>query len=260
VRERLIRRFVRARARTIMLDYDGTLREIEAHPDLATPTPEIRSLLRDLASLPATDVHIVSGRRRSELERWFGQLPVHLSAEHGYLAKTPGGEWSSLLELDLAWMRPIERLLRRVAADVPGAHVERKSCSVAWHYREAEPEYGTWRARELLNDLGQHLTGAPAEILMGQRVVEVRARGVDKGLYVRSIFPDGKEPTRFVIGIGDDRTDHDLLEALPSGSVAGHVGSLRPSRSAGRSREHVHIVGPGEVRALLHDLVDAARS
>jgi trehalose 6-phosphate synthase/phosphatase len=259
VRERLIRRFVRARARTIMLDYDGTLREIEAHPDLATPTPDIRALLRDLAALPATDVHIVSGRRRADLERWFGQLSVHLSAEHGYLAKPPGGQWAPLLDLDLTWMRPIERLLRRVAADVPGAHVERKSCSVAWHYREAEPEYGTWRARELLNDLGQHLTGAPAEILMGQRVVEVRARGVDKGLYVRSVFPDGKEPTRFVLGIGDDRTDHDLLEALPSGSVAGHVGSLRPSRRAGRSREHVHIVGPGEVRALLRDLFDAAR-
>ncbi|MFO7571191.1 MAG: bifunctional alpha,alpha-trehalose-phosphate synthase (UDP-forming)/trehalose-phosphatase [Gaiellaceae bacterium] len=260
VRERLVRRFVRARARTILLDYDGTLREIEVHPDLATPTPEIRELLRDLAALPATEVHIVSGRRRADLERWFGQLPIHLSAEHGYLSKPPGGEWAPLLDLDLAWMRPIERLLRRVAADVPGAHVERKSCSVAWHYREAEPEYGTWRARELLNDLGQHLTGAPAEILMGQRVVEVRARGVDKGLYVRSVFPDRKEPTRFVMGVGDDRTDHDLLEALPSGSVAGHVGSLRPSRLAGRSREHVHLVGPEEVRRLFRDLVAAASS
>jgi trehalose 6-phosphate synthase/phosphatase len=260
VRERLVRRFARARSRTVFLDYDGTLREIEPHPDLAAPTPEIRSLLRSLAALPRTDVHLVSGRRRAELERWFGQLPIHLSAEHGYLAKAPGGEWVPLLELDLSWMRPIERLLRRVAADVPGAHVERKSCSVAWHYREAEPEYGTWRARELLNDLGQHLTGAPAEILMGRRVVEVRARGVDKGVYVRHVFPEGKEPTRFVIGFGDDRTDHDLLDALPAGSVAVHVGGLRPSgRVSARAREHVHVVGPGEVRELLRELVAAAR-
>jgi trehalose 6-phosphate synthase/phosphatase len=262
VLERLLRRFTRARARTIMLDYDGTLRELELHPDLAVPTGEIRSVLRDLAALPATDVHIVSGRRRTNLERWFGQLPIYLCAEHGYLARAPGGEWRTLLELDLTWMRPIERLLRRVANDVPGAHVERKGCSVAWHYREAEPEYGSWRARELLNDLGQHLAGAPAEILQGQRVIEVRARGVDKGVYVRDVFPDGKEPTRFVIGLGDDRTDHDLLDALPSGSVAGHVGGLLPSaRSEGGPREHVHVVGPGEVRSLLHELaaaVDAA--
>jgi trehalose 6-phosphate synthase/phosphatase len=258
VKERLLRRFGRARARTVLLDYDGTLREIEPDPELATPTSEIRALLRELTSLPETDVHIVSGRRRANLERWFGQLPVYLCAEHGYLAKPPGGEWRTLVDLDLAWMRPIERLLRRVAADVPGAQVERKSCSIAWHYRQAEPEYGSWRARELLNDLGQHLAGLPAEVLLGRRVVEVRARGVDKGLYVRSVFPEGRERARFVIGLGDDHTDHDLLEALPPGSVAGHVGGLRPSaRPGGRSHEHVHIEGPGEVRALLRELAAA---
>ncbi|HWQ22501.1 MAG TPA: bifunctional alpha,alpha-trehalose-phosphate synthase (UDP-forming)/trehalose-phosphatase [Gaiellaceae bacterium] len=259
--ERLRRRFARARRRTILLDYDGTLREFEAHPDLAQPTREIRTLLRDLASLPATEVHIVSGRRRRNLEQWFGRLPVHLCAEHGYLARAPGGEWRTLVDLDLSWLRPIERLLRRVAADVPGAHVERKSCSVVWHYRQAEPEYAAWRARELLNDLGQHLAGAPAEILLGHQVVEVRARGVDKGVYVRSIFPEGKKAaSHFVLGLGDDRTDHDLLDALPAGSVAGHVGGLVPSaRSAAVRREDVHLVGPGEVRAFLRSLVEAMR-
>jgi trehalose 6-phosphate synthase/phosphatase len=255
--ERLGRRFARARRRTIVLDYDGTLREFEIHPDLAQPTQEIRALLRSFAQLPHTDVHIVSGRRRRNLEQWFGRLPIHLCAEHGYLAKAPGEEWRTLVDLDLSWLRPIERLLRRVAADVPGAHVERKSCSVAWHYRQAEPEYGSWRARELLNDLHQHLAGAPAEVLVGHQVVEVRALGVDKGIYVRSLFPDQKEATHFVLGLGDDRTDHDLLDALPSGSVAGHVGGLLPStkRSDGK-REDIHLLGPGEVRAFLRGLVD----
>ena len=256
IEERLGRRFARARRRTIMLDYDGTLREFELHPDLAQPTPEIRALLRALAEYPNTDVHIVSGRRRRNLEQWFGRLPIHLSAEHGYLARAPGGEWHTLVELDLTWLRPIERLLRRVAADVPGSHVERKSCSVAWHYRQAEREYGSWRARELLNDLHQHLAGAPAEVLAGHQIVEVRALGVDKGVYVRSVFPDGKEATHFVLGLGDDRTDNDLLDALPSGSVAGHVGGLLPStrRSNGR-RDDIHVVGPGEVRAFLRSLL-----
>jgi trehalose 6-phosphate synthase/phosphatase len=258
VKERLLRRFTRARTRSVLLDYDGTLRELEPHPDLAIPTAEIRALLRQLAALPGTDVHIVSGRRRRNLEQWLGLLPIHLCAEHGYLARAPGDEWRPLLDLDLTWMRPIERLLRRVAADVPGAHVERKSCSVAWHYREAEPEYGSWRAHELLNDLGQHLAGAPAEVLQGHRVIEVRARGVDKGVYVRHVFPEGKAATRFVMGIGDDQTDHDLLDALPSGSVAGHVGGLLPStRTDGGPRDHVHIVGPSEVRALLRELAEA---
>jgi trehalose 6-phosphate synthase/phosphatase len=257
VQERMKSRFARARARTIFLDYDGTLREIEAHPDLAVPTREITDLLSRLAALPRTGVHIVSGRRRRNLEQWLGKLPVYLCAEHGYLARAPGEAWRTLLDLDLRWMRRIERLLRRVAADVPGAHVERKSCSVAFHYREAEPEYGAWRAHELLNDLGQHLAGAPAEIILGQRVVEVRASGVEKGVYVRTVLPGGREPGHFIFGLGDDRTDHDLLDALPPGSIAGHVGRLAPSgRSSGSRREHVHVAGPTEVRALLRDLAD----
>jgi len=259
--ERLGRRFVRARRRTIVLDYDGTLREFEIHPDLAQPTPELRALLRSLAMLPETDVHIVSGRRRRNLEQWFGRLPIHLCAEHGYLAKAPGEEWRTLIELDLSWLRPIERLLRRVAAEVPGAHVERKSCSVAWHYRQAEREYGSWRARELLNDLHQHLAGAPAEVLTGHQVGEARALGADKGVYVRSLFPDGKESTHFVLGLGDDRTDHDLLGALPSGSVAGHVGGLLPStKPPDGKREDIHLLGPGEVREFLGGLVDRMTS
>ena len=60
------------------------------------------------------------------------------------------------------------------------------------------------------------------------------------------------------MGIGDDQTDHDLLDALPSGSVAGHVGGLLPStRTDGGPRDHVHIVGPSEVRALLRELAEA---
>ena len=149
MKERLLRRFGRARARSILLDYDGTLRELELHPDLAIPTREIRTLLRELAALPGTDVHIVSGRRRRQLEQWFGLLPIHLCAEHGYLARAPGEEWRTLVELDLT----LDAADRAAAAPRrggrAGAHVERKSCSVAWHYREAEPEYGSWRAHEL---------------------------------------------------------------------------------------------------------------
>ena len=209
-------------------------------------------------AVPDTDVHIVSGRRRRNLEQWFGRLPIHLCAEHGYLARAPGEEWRTLVDLDLSWLRPIERLLRRVAADVPGAHVERKSCSVAWHYRQAEPEYGSWRARELLNDLHQHLAGAPAEILAGHQVVEVRALGVDKGVYVRSLFPDGQGLAR--TSCSGSATTAPITTCSTRSRPArwpGHVGGLLPStnRADGR-REDIHLVGPGEVRAFLRGLVE----
>ncbi|HJU47801.1 MAG TPA: bifunctional alpha,alpha-trehalose-phosphate synthase (UDP-forming)/trehalose-phosphatase, partial [Gaiellaceae bacterium] len=178
-RERIMQRARRARQHTLLLDYDGTLRELATHPELATPTPEILELLEELSSLPATDVHVISGRKRRTLEEWFGALPVYLAAEHGYMARVPGTHWTALAEVDLTWLPRVERLFRQVAREVPGTFVERKSASVTWHYRQAEPEYAAWRAKELLVAIEQLLQGIPAEVLLGHRVVEVRARGVN---------------------------------------------------------------------------------
>jgi len=251
---RIERKFRKARRRTLLLDYDGTLRELTGHPDLAVPTPEIRALLTDLSSLPGTTVHLVSGRKHKTLQAWFGDLPIYLCAEHGYLVREPGGRWRTALEVDTAWLPRIERVLRRVARDVPGTLVERKSCSVAWHYRQAEPEYGTWRARELLDTLDQLLPGIPAEVLHGHRVIEVRARGVDKGTYVKALFPTGKAPRHSVLAAGDDQTDLDLYRALPSGSIAIHVGRARPQPRGSVVRDAYVVRSPQILRGVLRSL------
>jgi trehalose 6-phosphate synthase/phosphatase len=256
-RERLVQRAVGARRRTLLLDYDGTLRELASHPDLAAPTGEILAVLEALCNLPGTEVHIVSGRTRETLESWLGALPVYLCAEHGYFARAPGGDWRTLFDVDLSWMPRVERLLRAVSADVPGTLAERKACSVAWHYRQAEPEYGTWRAHEVLVEIEQLLAGVPAEILRGHRVLEVRARGVNKGTYVAEVFPTGKPKSHFVLAAGDDRTDFDLFSALPSGSVAVHVGRRWSRAHDVPLRHQFEVDSPGSVRDLLRELVVA---
>ena len=227
-RERISEFLVDAEERTLLLDYDGTLREFATHPDLAVPTAEIRDLLGDLAALPRTTVHLVSGRKRETLEAWFGDLPIHLCAEHGYVARAPGGEWQTSVEVDLTWLPMIEEFFARVTEDVPCTLVELKHTSVAWHYREAEPEYGSWRARELLFGLDEILAGIPAEVVPGHRLIEVRARGVNKGAYVESLFAGGKDESNAVLAAGDDLTDIDLYRALPPGSIALHVGRAQP--------------------------------
>ena len=78
----------------------------------------------------------------------------------------------------------------------PGTMVERKTASVAWHYRQAEPEYGIWRARELLVALENVLAGISAEVLPGRRVIEVRARGVNKGVYLEGVLAAADARTR----------------------------------------------------------------
>jgi trehalose 6-phosphate synthase/phosphatase len=254
-RERIVQRARRARQHTFLLDYDGTLRELATHPELATPTPEILELLEELSSLPATDVHVISGRKRRTLEEWFGALPVYLAAEHGYMARVPGMHWSALAEVDLTWLPRVERLFRQVAREVPGTFVERKSASVTWHYRQAEPEYAAWRAKELLVAIEQLLQGMPAEVLLGHRVVEVRSRGVNKGLYVSRLFAEGRSSRHFVLAVGDDRTDQEMYAALPPGAFSVHVGSSVEPEAL--QRDQFLLESPGEARAFLRELAEA---
>jgi trehalose 6-phosphate synthase/phosphatase len=253
--DRIGARIAAAARREILLDYDGTLREIVGHPDLAQPTPELRELLLDLASLPATGVHVVSGRTRETLEAWLGDLPVSLCAEHGYLVRPAGRDWTTPFDVDLSWLPRVERLLQRVTAEVPGTMVERKTASVSWHYRQAEPEYGAWRARELLVALGNVLAGIPAEILPGRRVIEVRARGVNKGAYLDSLLAANGEASRLFVAAGDDVTDTDLFRRLPDDGIAMHVGNVHRARRI--PIEDAYLVdSPAALRAALRSVVE----
>jgi trehalose 6-phosphate synthase/phosphatase len=111
---------------------------------------------------------------------------------------------------------------------VPGAFIEEKSTSLAWHYRMADGEFGANQAKELHLHLSQTFSNAPVEVLAGEKVVEVRPHGVHKGVIIERLKP-AAEGAR-MMAIGDDQTDEDLFAALPGDAVAIHVGP-RPSRA-----------------------------
>ena len=43
-----------------------------------------------------------------------------------------------------------------------------------WHYREADPDLGSWQAKELLDHLEGVLANEPVEVISGQSIVEVK--------------------------------------------------------------------------------------
>ena len=63
----------------------------------------------------------------------------------------------------------------------PGALLEEKEFSLAWHFRRADPEQASLRARELLDDLAGYTRNIDVQVLEGNKVVEVRNTGVNKG-------------------------------------------------------------------------------
>ncbi len=198
--------------RLFLLDYDGTLAPITTDPEEARPTEAVRELLRRLAALPGTKVAIISGRKSATLEEWLGDLPVTLSAEHGSMMREPGQAWIDLLAEAPAWKAEVLPIMETFVNRCVGSFIEEKKNTVAWHYRNTRANVGFERSRELLNNLQILLQNTPLQVLDGNKVVEVKSSGFDKGFIARNLY-NIYQPG-FVCCIGDDVTDEDMFKAI----------------------------------------------
>jgi trehalose 6-phosphate synthase/phosphatase len=233
----------------LLLDYDGTLVPFARVPDLALPDRALRDLLKGLATRPGTFVHVVSGRGRITLERWLGDLPIGLHAEHGLWSRMgPAEPWVMMENVGVAWQVGVRKILDEATAVTPGALVEAKTASLAWHWRMAEPELGAARAQEVWQRLEAQLRGEPVGLLRGEKVIEVRPRDVNKGRVVERVLLATPAPLPTIAAMGDDETDEDTFRALPPEAITISVG-FRPS--AARCR----VARPRAARALLESVL-----
>jgi len=150
-------------------------------PRLARPDKEVLELLAGLSGTAGNEVMIVSGRPRRDLEEWFGGLPMALVAEHGVWLRPKGGEWRMLKAMTAEWKERVRPILQVYVDRLPGALLEEKEFSLAWHYRQAAPELASRRARELLDALAGFTRNVDVQVLEGNKVLEVRNTGVSKG-------------------------------------------------------------------------------
>lgn len=235
----------RAATRRLYVDYDGTLVPLASLPREAAPAEELVETLGRLAAQPGVEVVLVSGRPRADVDRWFGAIGgLWIAAEHGGLLRAPGGGWRTLrIGADAGWKGGVRPVLEHFAAQAPGSLVEEKEYSIAWHYRAADPEFGTALANELVGTLSRQLAGTELAVLKGSKVVEVRFAWANKGEVVR--FIDAVRPAPEIqVAMGDDRTDEDLFRRLGGESWTIKVG---PGPSAARHR----LPSPVEARGLL---------
>lgn len=250
--ESALAKVAQVRHAIVLLDYDGTLVPFASTPERARPDPELLALLERLARTRGTSLHIVSGRPRSTLEAWLGELPIGLHAEHGLWSRwQPEDEWLASIEIRTDWKERVLPILTDFAARTPGAFVEEKLSSLAWHYRLADAEFGAMQSKELRLHLLGMLSNLPVQVVAGDKTVEVRPHGVHKGLIVDRALARDDDPTALVLAMGDDRTDEDLFAAVPEHGISVHVG---PSAS----RAAVRLANPTSARRML-DAISAMR-
>ena len=230
----------------LVLDYDGTLVPVRSTPEEAAPDDEILHLLSTLAGLPEIGVHAVSGRTRAALDRWLGHLPVGLHAEHGPWSAVPANRSgaSGSREHRSGWTG-CEGVSAPCPVEVPGSFVEEKEASLAWHYRNAARTAGRHAAAGLRRDLKGALKGSGASVLSGNLVVEIRQRGIHKGLLMGTLRE--LQPRARMLIVGDDATDEDMFKAAPPDAVTVRVGP-------GRTRARFRLAGSNQVRAALEEI------
>ncbi len=101
--------------------------------------------------------------------------------------------------------------------------MEDKEFSLAWHYRNSPVEIGPLRALELTEELRTLVSHEnKLQVLEGNKVVEVKRTGYDKGL-AASKFISGTE-SDCIIAMGDDKTDEDIFRSLPAYAITIKIG------------------------------------
>jgi len=210
--QRIISDFNKAGKRSILLDYDGTLAPYEKRPSLAVPSEELILLLKQLTANPSNEIVIISGRDVNTLEKWLGHLPLNMIAEHGACIKYKDEEWKELISINTEWKEQVRPLMQLFVDRCAGSFVEEKKTTLAWHYRNTDPELGFTRSRELRNSLLQLTANTSLQVIDGNKVLEVRMVGVDKGVAALSMLSSFNPD--FILCIGDDATDEDMFRAL----------------------------------------------
>ncbi|AFM97697.1 trehalose 6-phosphate phosphatase [Encephalitozoon hellem ATCC 50504] len=187
--------FKKSKVRTLVMDYDGTLTDIVAHPPMAAPTQEIKDLLVRLNKI--CRVIISTGRSVEDSDRFFPK-EIEVFAEHGACYRVDG-KWKegvSFPQKDLAW-----RVAEFFHLRTPGSDLERKKTGYAFHFRNVSPLIGVKQAKALFELLVRICKDNVKE---GNHIVEVRSSKKSRVM--------GEVEEGFILCAGDDAADEEAFD------------------------------------------------
>lgn len=239
--------------RTLLLDLDGTLAPIAAHPALARVVEPPRDAIRTLRRA-GWKVAVVSGRLRREAAALVAIPGLPVFGSHGLEGPTD----SDVAPVDPRVTRrlaAIERRVRRMTAEGPPVLIERKAGSVAFGDRAlSRADRARWRRRLAATLEQSDLSGL--ELLRGRCVIEVRAPQATKAraLDALGVVPRWTARDESLVAVGDDRTDEDLFFAIAGTGLGILVGP--PRRTHARAR----LASPAAVGRFLTRLAQLASS
>lgn len=234
----------------LFLDLDGTLLDIAERPDAVVIEAGLRDALHRLHEALGGALALLSGRPLQQIDALLALPQAAAAGLHGAQLRRPDGRVSAL-QPDSARLERLREHARTRVATLPGVLLEDKGTAFALHYR-GRPDAEA-AVRQAADDL-LHVAGAGFALQPGNRVVEIKPAGVDKGVALAALMLLPPFAGRVPWMLGDDLTDeHAFEQANRLGGISVIVGSRRPTR-ARRA-----LADPAAVRRWLAALAAAAQ-
>ena len=222
-----LRKLFLGKEKALLLDYDGTLTPIVNDPKDALLKANMKALIRELQQEPDTEVVVVSGREANFIQEQFKGVDCYLACEHGarfYDYKKQ--KWRNLVSSDKTqWFSQAAQIIKEYTRRTPDSFFEKKNYAIAWHYRKSPQDFGEFQARKLVIDLESALSHLPVTVILGKKVVEVKAIEANKGYFAQWFASRYLKKNQLVFALGDDRTDEDMFRSLETKGECVRVGS-----------------------------------
>lgn len=193
----------------LFLDFDGTLVDIAVHPELIVISPTMLTTLSELSGALSGALAIVTGRDIATIDRLLAPLRLPVAGIHGATRR----DWEGRLYLPPdsgGFLEEAQTELSLLVVREPGLLIERKSASIALHYR-ARPELET-----LCIDIVQGIAArfSHIEVKRGKMVVEAKPGYANKGSAIKDFMSEKPFAGRHPVVAGDDITDEDAFRAV----------------------------------------------
>lgn len=213
----------------LFLDVDGTLLEIEEHPDDVRARPRLKVLVEHALNALGGALALVSGRSIASLDSVFAPLVLPAAGLHGLERRGADGRvhYPSGFAGRLGEARC--RLMHFVESN-PGLLLEDKGAALALHFRAA-PDLADAAGRAM--EAARAQLGEDFHVQRGKMVLELKPGGEDKGTAVAAFMREPPFAGRLPVFVGDDVTDEDGFRTVNGmGGLSVRVGSLPPGQAA----------------------------
>jgi trehalose 6-phosphate phosphatase len=245
----------------VLLDVDGVLAPIVAHPDDAHMPETTRRPLIEVAKRFGV-VACVSGRRASDARRIVSLGSIAYLGSHGSEVLRPGSIKPEMDRELQAWTRRVQDFAHDAFGDELRqlrVRLEDKEAIAALHWRGVPDEE---EAEAAVKEVAAAAEKAGFTGHWGRKVLEIRPPvRIDKGAGIVSLLRDRKLAA--ALYVGDDTTDLDafrgLTELVEGGRLetAVRVGVRSEEGPSELAREaDVMVDGTDGVRLLLQALLD----